>query len=107
MRRLGEIEWAIRCGVLQIRAKGGLDDTRAKSIRNLFKKLKRERLKGFPDERGAVDAPDLQGVYLIYAPRKHGKRKSARNWPVPIILPTKTFPITPRIDARQNRIAAS
>jgi hypothetical protein len=46
-----------------------------KRIRTLFKKLNHQKLKRFPDEGGSVEAPNVQGIYLIYAPRKNDKRR--------------------------------
>jgi hypothetical protein len=46
-----------------------------KAVRTLFKRLKRATLRSFPDHRGRMDAPDLQGVYVIYSPRIQKVRK--------------------------------
>lgn len=38
-------------------------------IRQLFKTLKKGRRQSFPEHGKGVDAPNEQGVYVIYAPR--------------------------------------
>jgi len=45
-----------------------------KAVRALFKKLKRARLRPFPNHGEPVDAPDRQGVYVIHSPRRKNVR---------------------------------
>ena len=40
-----------------------------KTVRAVFTELKGSPLQTFPDLRGKLNAPDRQGVYVIYAPR--------------------------------------
>jgi hypothetical protein len=46
-----------------------------RAVKALFKKLKRAKLRRFPDHRKRMDAPELQGVYVIYSPRRRKVRK--------------------------------
>ena len=39
------------------------------AIKKLFGAFKRAPLTEFPPAKGRLDAPDLQGVYVIYSPR--------------------------------------
>lgn len=41
-----------------------------KTIKSMFKRLVRAPIKMFPEPQGSLDAPDRQGVYLIYDSKK-------------------------------------
>jgi hypothetical protein len=40
-----------------------------KSVKQVFRELISSSMVAFPEARGSIEAPDAQGVYVIYSPR--------------------------------------